>query len=439
MRWPAPYHPGMNANVPYDKEWPGRDEQKDARLRRIRTWATGLLLAAAVVYALATAFGAWHPALAYVAAFSEAAMIGALADWFAVVALFRHPMRLKLPHTAILPRNKQRIAAGLSQFIQDNFLSAGAIVAKIAEVGPADKLREWLLARDNAGKVAAYASRLIGFLMGALDDARVREFLHGVLTAKLRELDLASAAAQLLDVLTEGKRHHAVLDEVLRLLDEALGRPQAREAIARAVVAESGLVNAVKKMGWDLDETIAAKIVSGVARTVEEVRNDPEHEMRRQFDAFIAHFVYRLKHDPATRARAEQLRDELALNPALATYVGALWGQFRRWLDADLADPESTVRASLAGMVRLLGEKMDPSIRAWIDEQILKSLPALVEENKARIGRFIEDTINGWHEEQFVKEMEREIGPDLQFIRINGTLVGGAAGLAIHAASRFLV
>ena len=411
-----------------------RGEIKDRNLRTVHRWATGLLLAVGLGYVAATALASAYPAFKVVAAFCEAAMIGALADWFAVVALFRHPLGLPLPHTAILPRNKRRIAAGISEFIQDNFLSAQAIVAKIAEIGPADRLRQWLLKRENTQTVATYVTRLLSFTLTAFDDARVRAFLHGVVTSKLRQVDVASGAGQLLEVMTQGRRHQAVLDEALRLVDEALARAETRAAIARAVVAESWLVEVTKKLGFDLDETIARKIVSGAAKLVEEVRNDESHALRGQFDAFIAQFIDKLKGDPGTRAKVRELLEDMIRNPALLGYVDSLWQEFRSWLGADLADANSRVHGALAGLVATLGENIDanPGLRSWIDEQILKSVPPLIEQNKARIGRFIEDRINDWHDERFVKEMEREIGPDLQYIRINGTIVGGLAGLLIY-------
>ena len=419
-----------------------RSELKEAKLRTMRVRATGLLGMAGVIYVLSTMFGSMHPAIGYVAAFSEAAIIGALADWFAVVALFRHPLHLKfIPHTAILPRNKKRIAAGLAEFIQDNFLSSKAIVARIAELGPANKLREWLLKPENAEKVASFATRLLSFSLSAFDDERVRKFLHDTVVSKLRETDFASAAGQILDVLTENRRHHAVLDEILRLVDEAMKKDEMREYIAKAVVSESRLIGAVRSWGVKLDETIAQKIVSGIAKAIEEIRNDPNHALRQRFDEFIAQYIDKLKRDEATRAKVRSLRDELIGNPALATYIGGLWQEFRAWLTDDLADRSSRVHETIAGMVSSLGRKMDaaPDIREWIDEQILKALPALVDENRQKIGRFIEERINGWHEEKFVAEMEREIGPDLQFIRINGTIVGGLAGLLIYTVSKALV
>ena len=418
-----------------------QNEYKERALRRMRLIATGFLLLAVLIYGIATFFGPLHPALGYVAAFSEAAVVGAIADWFAVVALFRHPLNLKfIPHTAILPANKARIAKGLSDFIQQNFLSPEAIVARIAEIGPANKLREWLLKPVNAEKLAALATRMLSYGIGVFDDRRVRGFVLAAVKSTLEEVDLAAAAGQVLDVLTENKRHHAVLDEVLRLVDEAMASEQTRDYIARAVAAESPLIDAIRRMGWQLDETIARKIVNGVARTIDEVRNDPDHALRKSFDEFIAGYVEKLKHNEATRLKVQKIRDELIGNPALEAYIGGLWRDFRAWLASDLADPGSRVHGAILGLVNSIGQKLDadPAIQRWLDEQILKALPALVEENRAAIGKFIEDRINDWHEDKFVTEIEREIGRDLQFIRINGTIVGGLVGLLIYTVSHAL-
>lgn len=407
----------------------------------MRLVATGFLLLAVLIYGISTFFGQLHPSMGYVAAFSEAAVVGAIADWFAVVALFRHPLHLKfIPHTAILPANKGRIAKGLSEFILQNFLSAEAIVAKIAEIGPAGKLRAWLLQRENAEQIAALTTRFLSYGMGVFDDERVRRFVHAAVVSKLQEIDVAAAAGQVLDVLTEDKRHHAVLDEVLRLVDEAMASGETRDYIAKAVAAESPLIDAIRRMGWQLDETIARKIINGVARTIEEVRNDPDHALRRRFDEFIAGYIDKLKRDDGTRLKVQRIRDELIRNPALESYIGGLWQDFRAWLTRDLADRESRVHGAILAMVDSFGKKhdADPGIQRWIDEQILKALPALVEENRAGIGNFIEDRINEWHADKFVVEIEREIGRDLQFIRINGTIVGGLVGLLIYAASHAL-
>ena len=398
--------------------------------------ATGLLALAAVVYVISERLG-----LYYLAAFSEAAMVGALADWFAVVALFRRPLNLPIPHTAIIPRNKDRIARGLSEFIQQNFLSSAAVVQRIAEFRPAQTLCGWLLKPGNADTVAGYAARFVAYALGAVDDERVRRFLHQNVDSLLRGADLAAAAAQVLDILTENKRHHALLDAALGALDDLLAKEDTRRFIAVEVGKSAPLLKKISD--WfqlQLDERAALKIAELAIAKVHEVREDRGHELRRRFDEQVLRFIEKLKTDPLLRQKVEMLRDELLASPALGTYIGGLWRQFRDWLGEDLRSAPSATRERVAAMVRAFGARLeeDREIRAWIDEQILVAIPPLVEEHRAKIGRFIEDQINGWQERKLVEELERHIGPDLQYIRVNGTLVGGLAGLAIAAVTSLL-
>jgi uncharacterized membrane-anchored protein YjiN (DUF445 family) len=406
------------------------------KLMKMKWIATGLLALAAVVYVVSERLG-----LYYLAAFSEAAMVGALADWFAVVALFRRPLNLPIPHTAIIPRNKDRIARGLSEFIQQNFLSSQALVQRIAEFRPAQTLCGWLLKPGNADTVAGYAARFVAYALGAVDDERVRRFLHQNVDSLLRGADLAAAAAQVLDILTENKRHHALLDAALGALDDLLAKEDTRRFIAVEVGKSAPLLKKISD--WfqlQLDERAALKIAELAIAKVHEVREDRGHELRRRFDEQVLRFIEKLKSDALLRQKVEALRDELLASPALGTYIGGLWRQFRDWLGEDLRSAPSATRERIAGMVRAFGARLeaDREIREWIDEQILVAIPPLVEEHRAKIGRFIEDQINGWQERKLVEELERHIGPDLQYIRVNGTLVGGLAGLAIAALTSLL-
>lgn len=398
---------------------------------RMKWIATGLLVLAAIVYVVSEKLDYY-----YLSAFSEAAMVGALADWFAVVALFRRPLDLPIPHTAIIPRNKGRIARGLSEFIQQNFLSSAAVVQRIAEFRPADTLCRWLLKAENVDTVADYATRFVASALTAVDDERVRRFLQRNVTGLLRNADVASAAAQILDILTENKRHHALLDAALNALDDLLAKEETRRYIAVEVGKSAPLLKRISD--WfqlQLDERAALKIAEAAIAKVHEVREDREHELRRRFDEFVAGFIASLKNDASLREKVEAVRNEILENPALGDYIGGLWQEFRVWLGADLQRASSVTRQRVAGMVRAFGERLeaDREIRQWIDEQILTAIPPLVDEHRAKIGRFIEDQINGWQEKKLVDELERHIGPDLQYIRVNGTLVGGLAGLAIAA------
>lgn len=402
----------------------------------MKRWAGALLLLMFSLYVLFTALEPDHPALHYAVSFTEAAMVGAIADWFAVVALFHHPLGLRfIPHTAVVPRNKGRIAGGVADFIQNNFLSPEAIVARIAQAQPARTLCGWLLKPENVRTLAGYAGRLLAYGLTVLDDARIRRFLTDLLSQKAKDFDVASAAAEILDVLTQNGRHHELLDAALASLDELLAREETRRMVATEVAKNlPGLLRAVSDaLRLELDERAALKLLDIAAAKIAEVRADRGHELRARFDQAVAGFVRRLKSDEATRARVHALRDEVLANPALGRYVEGLWGDFRAWLAEDLGQENSAVRERIAQVVSTFAQRLerDTDVQRWLEEQILAALPPLVREHRAKIGRFVEDQINGWQESRLVQELERELGPDLQYIRINGTLVGGLAGLLI--------
>jgi uncharacterized membrane-anchored protein YjiN (DUF445 family) len=428
----------MSARGMSGEDYSASAQLKDARLARIKGAATGLLVAVSVIFVVATLLTPRYPVLAYLAATCEAAMIGALADWFAVVALFRYPLGVPLPHTAIIPKNKARIAQGLGEFIQEQFLSTPALLAKIREFDPATQLSSWLLKRENAGFIAGYAARALSYGVGALDDNRVRDFLQRTLTAKLATLDVATIAARLLDVMTENRRHHALLDQTLAAVRELLAREETREFLRKEIAAQMGIMKWVNQV-IPLDDKAAGRLLDAAIARLGEVLEDKDHALRHRFDELVGEYISRLKTDPATRAKVAQLRDELLDNPALGEYLAGLWSEFRAWLDADLARPESAIRARIAQFAGALGARIDadPGIKAWINEQVIAAAPPFVEEHRASFGRFIERQINEWQDATLVRELERNIGPDLQYIRINGTLVGGAAGLIIYSATRF--
>jgi uncharacterized membrane-anchored protein YjiN (DUF445 family) len=264
----------------------------------------------------------------------------------------------------------------------------------------------------------------------------VQRFLLQTAAATLKKADVAAAAAQVLDVLTEDKRHHALLDEALSGLDELLSRDETQRFIAAEIAHNAPLLKMFSDLFYlNLDEQAALRIVAVAIRKISEVRQDRDHALRQRFDAFVYRFIGKLKQDEATRRKVFRIRDEALDDPALGRYVAGLWQELRTWLAADLALRPSTVHGKLTAMVQTFGQKLeaDAGIQDWMDEQILVAVPALVEEHRVAIGRFIEDQINGWQETKLVAELERHIGSDLQHIRINGTVVGALAGLLIAA------
>ncbi|WP_435471504.1 DUF445 domain-containing protein [Variovorax sp. ZT5P49] len=408
-------------------------------LRRMKRIALGLLCGAALLYAVASALHAQHPAWGYVAAFSEAAMVGAIADWFAVVALFRHPLGLPIPHTAIIPSNKDRIGAKLAGFICDNFLSTEQVLGKLRQFDAAGRIADWLARPASGEKLGEWGVAATRYGLSAFDDERVRDFMGRAAAAGLEKIDLSRLTGQALDALTAGGRHQALLDDVLQQVAGLLEGDEVQAHITEAIARE---IKTLRYVGLDqvAAKLATRKIVAVVARTIGELAAEPEHPMRRRFDHFVDDFVVRLKLDPEFQQRGEQIRAELIAHPALGDYLHGLWGELLAWLHDDLGRNDSTIRQRIASMAGSLGARLqgDEAIRRWINEQIEAAAPLAIERYREDIRRYIEERVGEWNAQEMTLELERHIGRDLQFIRINGTLVGGLVGLLIHTVTQLL-
>lgn len=416
-------------------------------LARMKGLALGLLLLAAALYALATHMAMAQPAWGwgYLAAFAEAAMVGAIADWFAVTALFRRPLGLPIPHTAIIPRKQARLGQNLADFICTHFLATPQVLAKLEAFDAAARLAGWLRQPSNAEALAGQLVGVARYGLNALRDERVRLFIQHSASAKLRELDLARFAGQLLGLLTHERRHQAMLDEVLEQLAALLQDPAVQQRIASGLSGEFSALR-FRLFGKDipLDEKAgqwsADKLVRRVSELIGEISRDERHELRGKFDACFVRFVARLQEDPALRLKGEQIREQLLAHPAVAAYLRQLWDDLLDWLQADLGDADSTIRRRLGRLCRRLGEALatDAAMRRWINEQLLEVAPALVERHREDIRRYIAERVERWDSAELVEQLERNVGKDLQYIRISGTLVGGLVGLGLHALTRLL-
>ena len=401
--------------------------------------ALGLLCGAALLYAVASVLHGQHPAWGYVAAFAEAAMVGAIADWFAVVALFRHPLGLPIPHTAIIPSNKDRIGAKLAGFICDNFLSTAQVLGKLRQFDAAGRIADWLARPASGEKLGEWGVAATRYGLSAFDDERVRDFMGRAVAAGLAKIDLSRLTGQALDALTAGGRHQALLDDVLQQVAGLLEGEEVQAHITEAIARE---IKTLRYVGLDqvAAKLATRKIVAAVARTIGELAAEPDHPMRKRFDHFVDDFVVRLKLDPEFQQRGEQIRAELVAHPALGDYLHGLWGELLAWLHDDLGRGDSTIRRRIAAMAGALGARLqgDEAIRRWINEQIEAAAPLAIERYREDIRRYIEERVGEWNAQEMTVELERHIGRDLQFIRINGTLVGGLVGLLIHTATQLL-
>jgi len=393
-----------------------------------------LLLLAALLYTLATMMEDRHPAWGYLASFAEAAMVGAIADWFAVTALFRRPLGLPIPHTAIIPRSKTRIGQSLSSFITTHFLATPLVLAKLAELDLAGRLAGWLRHPDNAAAVGRQLTGIAHFGVAALHDERVRDFVQAKVINRVRKFDLSTPLAQALEVLTSQGRHQAMLDELLVRLDSIMQDEQTRTLVADAITSEIRTLRYLG-LGRSVGGWSANKFVDGLSALIAEIAADPEHLIRQRFDEHVGEYIDRLRHDPAYALEVERILAQLLEHPATSAYFANLWQELAEWLEQDLASDESRIGRRIIKLSAGLGDALaaDTAMRGWINEQLMAAAPRLLERYRGQIGRYIAERVENWESAELVQQLESSVGKDLQFIRINGTLVGGLVGLVLHA------
>lgn len=415
-------------------------------LRQMKRLALYLLLAAAWLYALATLLHDAHPLFGYLAAFAEAAMVGAIADWFAVVALFRRPLGLPIPHTAIIPQSKQRIGENLATFICQHFLGTEQVLAKIREFDPAARLADWLSQPRHARLLGRLMTDAARYSLDALSDQRVQNFIRDTAIARLEQFDLARTGGQMLGILTSERRHQAVLDELLRMLDELMAHPEVQARVAESIAQE---LRNLEYLGWTMKrlgmdewggQLSTNKLVSGLSSLIAEVSHDPQHPLRLRFDQYMADFIERLQHDPELHLRGEEIKAHLLQHPQLGETLALAWHDILNWLGDDLAREDSSIRARISDSALLLGEKLhsDRAMQDWINEQLLATAPQWIEKYREDIRHHIAARVDAWGTDELVSTLENNIGYDLQFIRINGTLVGGTIGLLIYTLTQWM-
>ena len=371
----------------------------------------------------------------------EASMVGALADWFAVSALFRRiPLPLVGRHTAIIPRNKDRIGENLAAFVRDKFLDAPSLVALIARTDPARALSDWLAAPANTALLGRQVARLALAALEMVEDRQVEKFLTRSARAVLAQLDLSRTAAALLSGLTQGGRHQAVLDDVLARIGGALRTEQAHVLIAHTIVAwlkrEHPLKEKMLPTDW-LGDKGASAIAGALDSLLQDIAQDPEHRLRAAFDDSMRRLIARLQDDPDFAARAEKVRHYLLHDEKLAGYLRELWAGLRAKLARDLADEHSQVARRAAAMGRWLGQSLahDEALRGSMNERLKRWAAALAPEVSQFIAQHIAETVRRWDAAELSELIEAHIGKDLQYIRINGTLVGAAIGLLLFVLS----
>ncbi len=398
--------------------------------RQMRIMATGLLLLMAALYLLARNFEPVHPAIGFVRAFAEAAMVGGLADWFAVTALFRHPLGLPIPHTAIIPRNKDRIGDTLAAFLRDNFLTPAVVARRMGKLDVAGAAGR-VLAAPSAGddRLRRGASRMLADAFEALDDERLGGMVKGMLVQRMGQLRAAPLLGQLLTAAMRDGRHRPVIDALIRWAGKTL---DANGPLIRQIVHDrSGSI-----MRWTgLDETLANKIIEGLERLLEEAADDPEHRLRVKVEEGLMVLAVDLQHDPKMQARVDRIRDEMLANPAMQRWLDGLWQAAREGLLRAARDPDAVLAGKLGDAIRQIGETLrdDAELRNLVNRFARRVVSGTAARYGDNIVSLVSETVRSWDAQTVTDRLENAVGRDLQYIRINGTLVGGLVGVALHA------
>jgi uncharacterized membrane-anchored protein YjiN (DUF445 family) len=414
----------------------GRDADRAQALARIKRAASLLLLSTAVLFGVARHFEPMHWAWGYVASFAAAATVGGLADWYAVVALFRRPLGLPIPHTAIIPRNHQRIADNLGNFIETNFLAPEAVERKLGEVDFARHMAAWLADRERSAALAAFVVRMLPQALAAIDQGGLRRFFGERVQAQLERIEVTPLAAGLLGAITDKGQHRRLLDELLGVLEKLLANEDALAAMREKIRAE---LPALFKF-YSAEAYLLRKIVASTTAFIAEARSDPDHPLRAEFDRFAKGFVQQLRGSTSFARRAEELKRELLARPEVMALAEGAWDSLRAFLERDARSDDSQIRRQVESMLVESGAQLgrDPAIRAEINRGVVRVLGDFVQSQKSGVGRFIADQVKSWDIDLLIGRIELTVGRDLQYIRFNGALIGGLAGLALHALEQAL-
>jgi uncharacterized membrane-anchored protein YjiN (DUF445 family) len=395
----------------------------------MKVLATGLLVVMAVVFAAARALEPRYPALGYLKAFAEAAMVGGLADWFAVTALFRHPLGLPIPHTAIIPRNKDRIGEALASFLKENFLIPAVVARRMRNIDVAGATGRFLQTPAGEGtRIRAGASRLIADIFESLDDERLGGIVKGAVAARIRTTAIAPLLGHALASAINEERHVPMLEAAIRWTARAL---DANEPLIREMVHKKA--NWVLKLAG-LDARLADAIIDGLRKLTVEMSTDPAHPVRVKVEEALAQLANDLQTRPETRERVEAMKEQLLDNKSVSMWLDTIWQKGREAVIRAARNPDAVLAGKLGEILKTMGSTLetDSRIRAALNQFARRAAVGMAASYGSAIVRLVSDTIRSWDARTVTARLEAAVGRDLQYIRINGTLVGGLVGLVLH-------
>ena len=395
--------------------------------------ATALLVFAALVFIAMRAGGSEAAWAGYVEAVAEAAMVGALADWFAVTALFRHPLGLPIPHTAIIPKRKDEIGASLGDFVESNFLTADVIDQRLRGANIGKRAGEWLADPTHAERASDGLADVLRGALEVLDDNEIQQGIEQAVEARVNATDVAPLLGKVLDLTVEGGHHQRLLDAVLTSVGGFM--TDNRDTFQRRIYDESPW--------WvpeGIDDRVLDKIYAAIGRFMNDIAASPNHEVRRAVDARSREFAERLRDDPALRAKGDELKAEALAHPEVRAWIDSLWSEAKTSLLDASGDSNSELRRRVRASLQKMGERLstDAELQAKVDAWVSQAVAHLVANYRTEVSDLISSTVAKWDADATAEKIELQVGRDLQFIRINGTVVGGLAGLVIHAIGQLL-
>src|SRR6266550_383092 len=395
--------------------------------------ATGLLVVMAAVFLAARLYEPTYPWLGYVKAFAEAAMVGGLADWFAVTALFRHPLGLPIPHTAIIPRNKDRIGQALANFLKENFLIPSVVARRMRNIDVAGTAGRFLQTPAGEGtRIRAGASRLIADIFESLDDERLGGIVKGAISTRLRKMEVSPLLGHALASAINEDRHVPMLEAAIRWTARAL---DANEQLIRGMVHKKA--NWVLKLAG-LDAKLADAIIDGLRKLTVEMSTDPAHPVRIKIEEALAQLANDLQARPETRDRVEAIKEQLLDNRSVILWLDTIWQKGREAVIRAARNPDAVMAGKLGEVLRSMGGTLekDRRIHDAINQFARRATVGMAASYGSSIVKLVSETVRGWDARTVTARLEAAVGRDLQYIRINGTLVGGLVGLILHLVDR---
>ena len=411
------------------------DVQRAAELRRVKTLANAVLAGSLVVLLFARTMIGWHPAFGFVAAFAEAAAIGGLADWYAVVALFRHPLGLPIPHTAIIPSNQRRIGERLGEFIELHFLDAVAVRAKLNQTDFASFIANWLTDRTRSSRLASLVQRLLPGILGVAESSGLTSLVVRRIQKELNSIDLAPIAAGALRSFISEGRHQRLLEDLMAYVNEVLNKPDTLAAMRERIRTELPILLRL----YQADVFLLKRIAASATAFFEDVRINTNHPVRSEFDRLAVSLIERLEGEPAFAARLAAVQHEVLSRPELGGLVAAFWSKVKNFVDG-ATGKTVTLERLLAALLTEIGVQLaaDTAMRDQINRPMVNIATSMIAEHKTGISSFIADQVKAWDTGQLVNLIENNVGKDLQYIRFNGALIGGLAGLFLYSAEALL-